>query len=461
MMSHRKHRSKPFARTGLAVVVAAMMVLGACSEAENSADVSSEDDTTTSIEGNLEPTEGDGRTVLSRFQGAEWFDGDVPEPVAADDSLEPVRVGFINVDNAPVAAMPELHSAVDGWVEFVNNELGGVNGHPVEVVACPLGNALSPEEAAGCARKMVESEVVAVLGGIGLSTGAALAVLEENDIPWVGGIPVNPEEMSSDLSFQFSGGSPGAFTAMAHQAVTEDGAEKVAVIYGDFPSIKAAAVDYGAGVAEALGAEVTEVEYPMVSQDYTAPVQKAVEAQPDAILVSAADTSCAPIMQALSDLNNDATVYMVGSCADPRAIEQVGEENVVGTRFNIENRLDQTASSVADTEIYSYAMEQYAPGTTPESAATVAFRGAMNLWVVLDEIGADATPADIAGKLRESSDQPSFDGHPYTCSVEQIPGFVSMCAPQQVLVELTDAGELVEVSDGWIDVPAILDNTIN
>ena len=459
-MTKRGYRTKLFRRSTLAIGLAGAMLLGACSEAEPEAS-DDDSDTTTTVEGGFEPTEGDGKTVLSRFEGATWFDGDVPEPVAADTSLEPVKVGFINVDSAPVAAMPELHSAVDAWAAFVNDELGGIDGHPVEVVACPLGNALSPEEAAGCARKMVESQVVAVLGGIGLSTGAALAVLEENDIPWVGGIPVNPEEMSSELSFQFSGGSPGAFTAMAHQAVSVDGAEKVAVIYGDFPSIRDAAVDYGAGVAEALGAEVTQVEYPLVSQDYTAPVQKAVESEPDAILVSAADTSCAPIMQALVDLNNDAAVYMVGSCADVRVIEQVGEDNVAGTRFNIENRIDQTASDLADTEIYSAVMEKYQPDTTPESAATVAFKGAMNLWVVLNALGAGATPSEIAEAFRGSEDQPSFDGHPYTCSVEQIPGFPSMCASQQVLVELTADGEMVEASDGWVDVPAILDNTIN
>ncbi|MCP4435230.1 MAG: ABC transporter substrate-binding protein [Actinomycetia bacterium] len=458
MLQHRNGRGKTLL-TAVAIFAAASLLAAACSEAETSSDTSTT--SSTPVEGEFVPGEGDGVTVISKFEGAEWFDGPVPTAAAADESLEPVKVGFINVDSAPVAAMPELHGAVDGWVEFVNKELGGIDGHPVEVVACPLGNAMSPEEAAGCARKMVEAGVVAVLGGIGLSTGAALSVLAENDIPWIGGIPVNAEEMSSPISFQFSGGSPGAFTAMAHQAVTVDGAEKVAVIYGDFPSVKSAAVDYGVGVSEALGAEVTEVEYPLVSQDYTAPVQKAVDANPDAILVSAADLSCAPIMQALSDLGTEAQVYMVGSCADQRVIDQVGSENVAGTRFNIENRLNQADSPVVDTELYSQVMGQYAPDTTAESAATVAFRGAMNLWAVLSDLGPDAAPDEIMEAFRESTDVPSFDGHPYTCSVEQIPGFPAMCAPQQVLAELTSSNVLVEASDGWIDVPTILEDTIN
>ncbi len=462
MLHHLNGRGNNL-RTGLAIIAVGALVLSACSEAESSD--SGSDGTRSSsevaVDGGVVEGEGDGKTVLSRFEGAEWFEGDVPSPTAADPALEPVKVGFINVDSAPVAAMPVLHGAVDGFAAFANEELGGVDGRPIEIVACALGNALSPEEAAGCARQMVDAGVVAVLGGIGLSTGAALAILEENGIPWIGGIPVNEEEMSSPISFQFSGGSPGAFTAMAEQAVAIDGAEKVAVLYGDFPSIKAAAVDYGVAVSESLGAEVTGVEYPLVSQDYTTPVQKAVESDPDAILVSAADLSCAPIMQALSDLGTDAAIYMVGSCADPVAIDQVGEEKVVGTRFNIENRLDQTASPLADTEIYSAAMEQYAPDTLPESAATVAFRGAMNLWAVLNAIGADPTSEQVIEVFRESTDAPSFDGHPYTCSTPQIPSFPSMCAPQQVLAELAQGGELVEASDGWIDVPRVLEETIN
>ena len=53
-------------------------------------------------------------------------------------------------------------------------------------------------------------------------------------------------------------------------------------------------------------------------------------------------------------------------------------------------------------------------------------------------------------------DEPNFDGHPYTCDGKQMPGLPALCAPQQVLVELTGPGEFVEVSDGWIDVAELL-----
>lgn len=462
--SHTRARGGP--GTVLVSLIALVALVGAaCSEAAEPSetterDIAADNAQQLSGDGSVEPTEGDGETVLSRFPDAEWFDGEVPEPVAADESLEPVKVGFMNVDSAPVGAMPELHTAIDGFEAFANAELGGIDGHPIELVPCLLSNALAPEEAAGCARKLVDEGVVAVLGGIGLSNGAALAILEENGIPWVGGIPVNEEELVSPVSFQFSGGSPGAFTAFAHQAVAVDGADKVAVLYAEYPAIERSALDYGADIAEELGAEVDRVSFPMVSQDFSAPVQKAVDGDPDAILIAAADLSCAPVMQALVDLDTDATVYLVGACADVRQLDKVGIDELVGFRFNVEGRVEAEDTTNADAEIYTLAMEKYAPDTSPRSAATVAFRAGMNLWALMSGLGADASSAEVIEALQSSAGTPSFDGHAYTCDGEQVPAFPAMCAPQQVLVELVGANEFREVSDGWVDVPGIIAETV-
>jgi len=439
--------------------VAALTLVG-CSESEKA---TADKDTSSTIgadaKGSATTVAGDGTTVLSKFVGDNWFNGKVPAPKPAGSSKDPIKVGFMNVDSGPVGALPELHTSTDGAFEFINKELGGVGGRPVELVPCLISNPMSPDEAQGCARKLVDAKVVAVLGGIGLSNGPALKVFEENGIPWVGGIPVNADEMTSPVSFQFSGGSPGAFTGFAQNAVEKEKAKKVAILYGEYPSIEQAAVGYGAAVAKALGAEVTTVSFPVVSQDYVTPVQKAVESDPDAIFVGAADLACAPVMQAIADLKSRAKVYLVGSCADVKQLDKVGRDKVAGFRFNIENRLDQTASDAADGEIYEAAMEKYDPGTTPRSAATVSFRGAMNLWAVLDELGPDATSEQIMATLRKAKDRPSYDGHPYTCDGKQIPALPSMCASQQVIAELTPESTFVEASDGWIDVSEVLRST--
>jgi branched-chain amino acid transport system substrate-binding protein len=445
-------------RACCAVVVAGLALAG-CSESDPAATGGSSTTTAGTVPGVVTTVAGDGTTVLSQYAGANWFNGKVPKPRASDPSKEPVKIGFMNIDAGPIGAMPELHSSTEGAVTFINKELGGVGGRPVELVPCLISNPMSPDEAQGCARQLVDAKVVAVLGGIGLSNGAALKVFQDNGIPWVGGIPVNADEMTSPVSFQFSGGSPGAFVGFAQNAVQVEKAKKVAILYAEYPSIEQAAVGYGAAVAEKLGAQVTKVSFPMVSQDYVTPVQKAVESDPDAIFVGAADLACAPMMRAVADLKTRAKVYFVGSCADVKQLDKVGAGKADGFRFNIENRIDQTASDSADTEIYTAAMARYDAATSPRSAATVSFRGAMNLWSVLDEIGPGVTSKQIMSTLRAAKDRPSFDGHAYTCDGKQIPEAPSMCASQQVIAVLTPGNQLVEGSDGWIDVPGVLRST--
>lgn len=452
---HDRRRPLIWCAASLLAAVSLAGLVAGCSEPLPES--TKKDATTLPAAGGVTPTEGDGATVLSMFADEDWFAGPVPEPVNADPDRTPVKVGFVNVDAGPIGAMPELHTSTVAAFDFMNAELGGVGGRPVQLVPCILSNPMSPDEAQGCGRQLAAEKVVAVLGGIGLSQGPLLQVLADNDIPYVGGLPVNEAEMSSTDSFQFSGGGPGAFVAFADQAVRKDGADRVAVLYADYPSIQQAAVDYGASLARSLGAkQVTEVPFPMGSQDYSAVVQKAVESDPQAIFVGAADMACTPILQALADLRSTAQVYMVGSCADRKFVDKVGLAAVAGTRFNVENRIDMAQVPEADFPIYLEAMTRYGKGTNALGAATVSFRDAMNLWAVMDAVAPDVTGATVTAALRAAKDAPSFGGHPYTCDGRQIPAMPALCAPQQVIAEIAEDGSFSEASDGWIDVPKVL-----
>jgi branched-chain amino acid transport system substrate-binding protein len=84
----------------------------------------------------------------------------------------------------------------------------------------------------------------------------------------------------------------------------------------------------------------------------------------------------------------------------------------------------------------------------------------MNLWALLGELGPDATSQGIIDGFSSKVDEPSFNGHDYTCDGQQIPSLPSLCAPQQVILELTGRNEFEQASDGWIDVPAVIAETI-
>ena len=393
-----------------------------------------------------------GDAIVTKYAGKELSFGTVPDAPKKATTGDPIKVGMINQENTPLGSFPELRLGAQAAVDFINTELGGVDGHPLQLIPCIT--TFSVEKSRGCAQELVEKQVVAVTGGIDITSNGSIPVLEQNEMPFVGGIPINFDEMRSPISFQFSGGIPGAFTAFAYDAATRLKAKKVAVAYGDFAAIKAAGVDYGIGTLHKLGVtDVTDIPFPVTTTDFLPVLTKANEGHPDAIILGAADSACAPAMKTAQELKITATLYLVGACAAPTIAQQVGEAAVDGKIFNIEG---PKGDDDPETKLYFDVVAKYGDPQLPAaSAATISFRNIFNLYAAMVDLGAaKVTRPAILEYFRSARNHPSFTGHPYTCDGRQIPDLPAMCAPQQLLVERKDKS-LVVITD-WIDVPALV-----
>ncbi len=366
-------------------------------------------------------------------------------PVEADG--EPIKVGTINQETGATGAYPELTMADRAAVRFVNEELGGVDGHPIELVSCDT--EFSPAGSQSCAQMMVDEGVVAVVGGIDVF-GTGIDVLEQNGIPFVGGIPISMASVQNPISFQFSGGSWGAMLAFADYAANDLGADRVSVLYGDFGSI-ADAAQYGKRALESLGvSEVKMVPMPLSGADFLPLMTTAADIDPDAVISLTADTGCVPTFQAAHDLDLRADIFITGACAAPKIVDDAGEDLVEGTYFNTEGPVNPEPP-LPDSTLYFAVISRYGDGVPPASAATVSFRAFMNLYVQMRVIGADAlTPGALVDEFRAARDFPSFNGHPYTCDGEQIAGLPAICSPQQIIAR-REGGTLRQVTD-WIQV---------
>jgi branched-chain amino acid transport system substrate-binding protein len=433
----------------LAVLTAAVLLASGCVE---KVEQSTGGDTAAGGAGTLPPAAGSTTgAVVDEFGGERMSFGVLPTtPTQATG--DPIRIGMINQENTPLGSFPELRLGVEAAVEFINDELDGVGGRPLELVTCIT--SFSVEQSQACAQQMVQRDVVAVVGGIDITSNGSIPILEANQIPYIGGIPVNFDEMRSPISFQFSGGAPGAMVAFADYAAHVQGAKKVAIAYGEYQSIEAAAIDFGASTLRDAGiTDVVQVPFPVTTTDFLPVLTKANEGNPDAIFLGAADTACAPAMKTAQDLGITAKLYLVGACAAPGIAEQVGEAAVDGRIFNVEGPV---SSHDREAQLYFAVLGRYAdPALEGASAATVSFRGAMNLYSLMSDLGPDGVSRGaLLDLVRSARNRPSFDGHAYTCDGQQVPSLPSLCSPQQILV-VRQAQTLEAITD-WIDVPAIL-----
>lgn len=368
-------------------------------------------------------------------------------PVRATKS--PIRVGTINQDTGAAGAFPLLTTADKVAIDFINTELGGIEGHPIELITCNTN--FNPDLSQSCAQEMVSAKVPVVIGGIDI-WGTGITTLEKNGIPYVGGIPVSFEAARSPVSFQFSGGTWGAVLGMGKYAMEELGAKKIAIIYGDFGPITDSA-RLGKEALERKGASVTLVATAPVNPDMVTALNEAAAAEPDAVIALTADSGCKPVMLTAKQIGFEAPLFLTGACIAPKIVESVGDA-AKDRIFNVEAVLEP---GDPDNELYRQIATRYgAKYDYPlQSEGTVSFRSVINLYVALREIGFDnITPQAILAKFRAARESPSFFGHPYTCNGEALPGYPALCAPQQTLGRLVDGQ--VEAVSGWIDVGSLL-----
>lgn len=369
------------------------------------------------------------------------------EPVAAEG--EPIVLGMINQENTPAGSYPELSAGVEAAMAFVNDQLGGLDGRPLELEVCNTN--FSAEGSTSCGQQFVERGVPVVLGGIDVF-GNGIEVLADNEVPFVGGIPISEQSVQSPNSFQWSGGSWGATVAFADYAANELDAQRVAIVYGEFGSITESA-EYAKSVLDDAGVTTQLVPYPILSTDVSSAIQAAATGDPDAIFMLAADTGCAAGYEGMQTLGVTAQRFFTGACVSPTILGSVAPEATDGTIFNVEGPISSDQPT-EDGALYLAVIDEYGDGVDAMGAATVTFRSFMNLYSILRGLGVDATtPEGITESLRAQVDAPSFMGHPYTCDGEQFAGLPAMCSPQQILGQVRD-GELVQISD-WIDVGAI------
>ena len=405
-------------------------------------------DTSSDTDGEAEVV--DDGSIVASFAGEPWFRGTVPAAaVAADPALDPIVVGMINQENSPVGSYPELRAAVEAAFAFANAELGGVGGRPIRLETCTT--SFNVEESQACAQRLVQDGASVVISGIDVTSNGSVPILEQNGVPLIAGIPTNLAEYQSENAFSFSGGVTGGLVAFADHAAA-NGAESIMIAFGEFESFERPVRDVAVPVAESLGLEVSLLPFPIVTTDFLPILTRVVDSDPDAVVIAAADRACVPIVDTLADLGYSGQLYLVGACAANQILVQIDDDRQATVIFNSEGPVD----AGIEGDLFTAVIDRYA--TEPAGGGgTVTFRAAMNIWALLEDLGGDVSAERIAAALRESSSQPSFWGHPYTCDGQQVPGYPALCAPQQTLFQMVDdSGTAVTVVDDWVDVPALV-----
>ena len=120
---------------------------------------------------------------------------------AGEATGEPIRFGYANTE----ALLPEATVGVKAAVAYVNAELGGIGGRPIEIVECQVN---TPEDGAACGAQFANDDsITLVLTGVILQGNAEFYEALNGNKPILIGNGLAVEDFVTPAGVSFTAGS--------------------------------------------------------------------------------------------------------------------------------------------------------------------------------------------------------------------------------------------------------------
>ena len=171
------------------------------------------------------------------------------------------------------ASIEVTHTNVDGVnaaVKYINEEAGGIGGHPLEVVTCFVAN--TEEEGQQCGQKFAndDSIVAVVTGPTFIGTESFYAALAGSK-PVVAGVSVSPADTVQETAAVLYGGAKYILAPYATFARDTLKVKSAALVYPEGSGQDDGAAGQ-ASAFEAAGIPIKVVSYPANTPDLTVPL---------------------------------------------------------------------------------------------------------------------------------------------------------------------------------------------
>jgi branched-chain amino acid transport system substrate-binding protein len=430
-----------------ALVALVALVAGACGDSDDDAD---EAGATTSAGDGATTTAAADTTAAPETTGATETTGGAATTGAGAAEGEPILVGWHNLEGG-VISLPEIREGFETAVDYINTELGGVNGRPIEVLVCNVDG--SPESSVGCANQFVENDVVTAAQGVDIGGDALLPILAEAGVAEVGWLPFGPQQrLAVGDAFFFGSASP-SFAMSSVLALQELGAQKIEFIFQDVPSAHSYQDDVIAPLAEELGLEINTQFYDPAAPDWATITATAMASQPDAIGSPAIpEPDCVGMVTALKAANYTGDIWGAGCSV---FIDVLGPEVAQGVYtyadVYIPDVMADAPPEVAE-ELQTYVDLMTAAGLEDkiEGFAQGGFGVAMDLYTALSQMEGDIDSTTFLEHMQTATGR-RFMGQDFNCDGSAWPGETA-CQVGVIIYQVGPDGNRVMASDGFADI---------
>jgi len=354
----------------------------------------------------------------------------------------PYTFGMIN-DETGAVTFPEARQGAIAAVDYVNNYLNGINGHPIVIDSC-IGDG-TPATAARCANQLVADHPLAILGAADVGAPASIPIYGHANLAYLGGIPFTPVPETAPNSIQFWSVSVGDNAAAAVYAGKKLGIKSVALVYfsnaqGESILPQITPVFKAAGVTT-----VKDIPLSPTSPD-PSPQAALVESSGAQLAYVDVPNGCGNVLKALKSVGFSGKLMGIDPCSAPPVIQAAagGADGMyIASPFLLQG------GSSPQAKLFMAAMKKWAaPGTLTDSISTAGFATVMNVQQVLSTISGTPTTASILAAFKSGTHQ-NFLSHPYTCDGQALKGAPAICN-DYYLMNQVENGVVTQPDATWV-----------
>jgi branched-chain amino acid transport system substrate-binding protein len=318
----------------------------------------------------------------------------------ANTSLPPVYIGFVNQQGGPTAVGLLATAGAQMAVKYANAELGGVDGHPIQLVTCFIASA--EEEGTGCAQKFLANKNVNVveLGGVAVGVQSFYSTLGGAK-PVIDGVAATPIDAVQKNAVILFGDATHILPPFGTYARDVLHAKTAALVYpSDNAGIATGAGAIKQGLQQA-GVTVKSVGYPESQADLTS-VLTAAGAQTADMVIPYSDTAgCVNLAKGLKTLGITDTKKIVSAplCLNGQVISGLGDWP--HWTYAIASSLFGDPSDPGMATYMQVAQKYSTPANAPDPWNIVVFGQTLTTIRSMNEVGyANLSPSAIEAKAK-------------------------------------------------------------
>lgn len=354
----------------------------------------------------------------------------------------PYVMGMINQELGPAVA-PEGRLGAQAAIDYVNNYLDGINGHPIQLTSCPTD--AQPATSQNCANQIVDKHPLMILGAADAGAAGSFPVYQRANLAYVGGIPLSPVESNASNAVIFN------------SIVVADNAAAISYVAKKYKIKRAAILELddseghyvGAIVAADMKAHGITANVVLVSPtaaDLTAPAASALSGSPQ-LIFDITPNACAAAFKALQSVGYKGKLAGLDTCTAPAAIAASGS---AANGLYFAQPYQSLSSGTKQAKLATAIFAKYAPKTMAVDTTSLAgLSSVINIHNALSKVKGKLTTKKILAAFTTGANHPNFLGHGYTCNRTQVPGQAASCDAYQLIKEVK-GGRVVTVS-GYID----------